>query len=78
LSLQETREYVNHRLSAAGAPKQPIFDDGALDALFEASGGIPRSINNVATASLIAAAARGNRTVSAQDIHDARIDRGRH
>lgn len=78
LSLTETHDYVNHRLSAAGAAKQPIFDNGAIDALFQASAGVPRRINNIATGALIVAAARGNHTVCAQDIQDAHLDRGRH
>jgi type II secretory pathway predicted ATPase ExeA len=78
LSLDETRDYLQHRLAAAGAAHQPIFDDGAIDALFDGAAGVPRRINNIATGALIVAAARGNRTVCAQDVHDARLDRGRH
>jgi len=77
LSADETRAYVDTRLRAAGAKKQPVFDDGALDSLFDAAAGIPRRINGIATGALIVAAARKRRIVSAQDIHDARLDRGR-
>lgn len=77
LSADETRTYVDMRLRAAGAKKQPVFDDGALDALFDAAAGVPRRINGIATGALIVAAARKRRIVSAQDIQDARLDRGR-
>lgn len=77
LSMDETRLYLQHRLTAAGAGKRPVFEDGAIDAVFDASAGVPRRINNTATAALIVAAARKRRVVSAQDVHDAKLDRGR-
>lgn len=78
LSDTESREYVKTRLSAAGAnKKQPVIEDSAIDAIFEASGGVPRRINSIATSALIVAAARKRRIVSAQDVQDALLDRGR-
>ncbi|MFZ3081461.1 XrtA/PEP-CTERM system-associated ATPase [Rhodoferax ferrireducens] len=41
----ETRGYVEHRLKCAGAKGRPRFDDFAFEAIFKASGGIPRRIN---------------------------------
>jgi len=78
LSDSECREYIHTRLTAAGVnKKQPIIDDSAIDAIFEASSGVPRRINNIATSSLIVAAARKRRVVCAQDVQDAVLDRGR-
>lgn len=77
LSLEETREYLRVRIDMAGAKGQPFFENDAVTALFEASAGVPRRINHVATSAMIVAASRGRQTVSAQDIHDARLDRGR-
>ena len=77
LSLDETRAYLKARISTAGPRDKPVFDDSAVDAIFDAAGGVPRRVNNVATASLIVAAARKRRIVSAQDVADARLDRGR-
>jgi len=77
LSLEETREYVRVRLAAAGASKQPVFEDSSVDEIFDLSGGVPRRINNVATSALIVAASRKRQLVSEQDVHDARLDRGR-
>lgn len=77
LSADETREYILHRLKAAGVGKKPIFEDSAIDAIFDASGGVPRRINNIATGALIVAASRNRRVVNAQDVQDARLDRGR-
>lgn len=76
LSADETNQYLETRLKAAGADR-PVFEDGAVDALFDATGGVPRRINNLATSTLVVAAARNRRIVSAQDVKDAQLDRGR-
>lgn len=41
----ETEAYIEHRLKCAGSKGSPRFDAGAFEALFEASGGVPRRIN---------------------------------
>lgn len=41
----ETRGYITHRLKCAGATDRPTFDAAAFDAIFKATGGIPRRIN---------------------------------
>ncbi|WP_291994441.1 XrtA/PEP-CTERM system-associated ATPase [Candidatus Accumulibacter sp. ACC003] len=41
----ETQAYIEHRLKCAGSQGSPHFDAGAFEAVFEASGGIPRRIN---------------------------------
>jgi general secretion pathway protein A len=77
LSSDETRAYIQHRLTAAGMGTKPLFDDGAIEAVFDRSGGVPRRINSVATGGMIVAAARKQRVVKAQDIQDSYVDRGR-
>lgn len=77
LSLDETREYVTLRLCACGARSQPLFDDEAVTALFDGSAGVPRRLNRIASAAMIVAASRKKQLVSAQDVLDARLDRGR-
>jgi hypothetical protein len=42
----ETQAYIEHRLKCAGSQGSPRFDAGAFEALFEASGGVPRRINS--------------------------------
>ncbi len=42
----ETQAYIEHRLKCAGSKGSPRFDAGAFEALFEASGGVPRRINS--------------------------------
>ena len=41
----ETQGYIEHRLKCAGSIDKPRFDTGTFDAIFDASGGIPRRIN---------------------------------
>jgi len=77
LSVQETRDYILLRLKAANTGTKPVFEEAAFEAIFDASGGVPRRINNIATSALIVAAARNRRLVSAQDVLDAKLDRGR-
>lgn len=77
LALDETRDYLRLRLDAAGARGQPLFDDDAIAAVFDAGAGVPRRLNRIASAAMIVAASRKKAIVAAQDVHDARIDRGR-
>lgn len=77
LSQDETRDYLAARLRGAGSKDTPVFDDGAITAIAESAGGVPRRINALATSALIVAAARKRKLVTAQDVQDARLDRGR-
>jgi type II secretory pathway predicted ATPase ExeA len=77
LALDETRDYVRLRLDAAGARGQPIFDDAAIAAMFDVGAGVPRRLNRIASAAMIVAASRKKTIVTAQDVQDARVDRGR-
>lgn len=53
LSPDETAAYVHHHLQIAGASR-PIFSDAATALIAQAAGGMPRRINNLATACLLA------------------------
>lgn len=54
-SLEECIAYIRHRLIGAGGSPE-LFTDGALKLIFEASGGIPREVNNIALCCLLKAA----------------------
>ncbi|MGD2167855.1 MAG: AAA family ATPase [Gammaproteobacteria bacterium] len=54
LSRGETRAYVRHRMRVAGA-QHDVFMPGAMRALHQSSGGVPRLINVVADRALLAA-----------------------
>ena len=47
LDLEETQQYVLHRLKCAGSVGKPQFGAGVFDAVFKASSGIPRRVNSV-------------------------------
>ena len=69
LTAAETGQYMKCHLDAVKAPGD-IFTQAAVTVLHEASGGIPRKINKVATACLMAAACSQARLV---DDHLVRI-----
>jgi type II secretory pathway predicted ATPase ExeA len=54
LSAKETESYVCHHLALAGR-SDTLFSDDALALIHEVSRGLPRQVNNLALASLIAA-----------------------
>ncbi len=59
--------YVQHALLEAGCDR-PAFDDEALAALANLSGGIPRQVNRLADHALLAAAAEGLEAVGASTV----------
>jgi general secretion pathway protein A len=52
LSLKETKEYVGHRLRAAGFKGPQLFTSNALESIAKISEGIPRNINSICFQSL--------------------------
>ncbi len=52
LTHADVEDYVGKRLRAAGAPR-PLFDEPAIRAVFELSGGIPRRINRLCDLALL-------------------------
>jgi type II secretory pathway predicted ATPase ExeA len=71
LSRDETRHYVVHRCTLAGAHDDP-FDTDAHDAIFEISHGNLRAIDRLALKSLQHVAKTGAKAVSAGDVIEAR------
>ncbi len=45
LDQDETQGYIEHRLKCARSSGRPTFDSPAFEAIFKASGGIPRRVN---------------------------------
>jgi len=54
-SREDTAAYVHHHTRTAGAHQQ-VFDEQAVNLIFDATGGVPRMINNLALAALEEAA----------------------
>lgn len=64
---QEMEQYLKHHLGIAGV-KQNLFDEQALTAIHQGSGGILRKANHLARGSLIAAAAQNQMQVKAEHV----------
>ena len=45
LSLEEVKNYINHRLQQAGYEKESLFSDAAFEAIHDKTLGVPRKIN---------------------------------
>lgn len=62
LSAAQTAAYIDHRLRLSKASDK-IFDQEAKSLIHDYAGGIPRQINNIATACLIKAASQDNQII---------------
>ena len=58
MDLAESAAYLRHHLKLAGR-EEPLLADNAVARLHRVANGLPRALNNAATAALIAAAAAG-------------------
>ena len=58
MALAEPAAYLGHPPKLAGR-EDPLFADDAIARLHRVASGLPRALNNAATAALIAAAATG-------------------
>ena len=67
---KELQEYVGERLAKAGYTGKPLFNRGGMKALYAASGGTPRVINNVCDAALLQAYARDLPTIDGKLIRE--------
>lgn len=67
LSRDELGGYLEHLLRLAGT-EVPLFDHSALEALFQATSGLPRKVNLLAHHALIAAALAKSKTVDASHV----------
>jgi len=62
-----TEEYLNHHLSITGV-KTGLFEDAAITAIHQGSGGLFRKANNLARGALIASANEQSMTVTAEHV----------
>ena len=75
LSLEETRQYINHRLQVAGySSETPMFDEEALALIAKQSEGIPRNINNLCFNSLSLGCALKRRTIDQEVVDEVLAD----
>ena len=67
MSQSDTGRYIEHRLNVAAAPGEPDvrFDEAAVDAIYQFTGGVPRLINVVADNCLLVSYVRSARWIDA-------------
>jgi len=70
LDLDETQHYIEHRLKCAGATDKPRFSPEAFEAIYKASGGIPRRINSVCDRVLLAGFLAGKTHLELSDVDE--------
>jgi general secretion pathway protein A len=70
LSLEETIDYIDHRIRVAGGARNP-FSRQAMSEIHAVSGGIPRLINTLATTSLLDAFGEDAETIDPARISSA-------
>ncbi len=75
LQHDELSAYLTHLLRLAGA-EVTLFDDAAVEAIFQATGGRPRKVNGLAHHALNAAAADRAKTVTAEHVETASAEVG--
>jgi type II secretory pathway predicted ATPase ExeA len=73
LSSGETSDYCKSRITIAGGDPG-IFTNAAIDAIHSASGGFPRSINNIATGSMLYAAGKKMDQIDEEAVYQANLD----
>jgi len=64
---QAMQQYLDHHLSLAGV-KTNLFEDAAVTAIYQGSGGLLRKANHLARGALIAAAGEESMSVSAEHV----------
>ncbi|EIC19704.1 ExeA family protein [Thiorhodovibrio frisius] len=75
LTREEVPGYLTHRLRLAGCELE-VFEPAAVEALFQATQGMPRKLNRLAHYALISAASEKARTVSIDHVQLAREEVG--
>ena len=74
LSLEETRNYIHHRIEVAGGDPN-LFSDDACEVIFQNSGGIPRLINILCDTALVYGYAEQRAHIDAQLANDVVSDK---
>ena len=75
LNLQDTKTYISHRLSVAGAKNQSIFTDAACEYVYRYSGGVPRLINMICDMAMVYGFAEGQKIIGSKLVQAVAQDR---
>ena len=71
---EETANYVRAQIAAVGGDAEQLFDEAALRAIFTATDGIPRLINQVCDYALLLASVANHRRLNAAVVEEAWAD----
>jgi len=71
MDMEETRGYIEHRLTHVGWKGDPKFESDAYQAIFDSTGGIPRRINSVCDKLLLSGYLAGKHLLTADDVNEA-------
>lgn len=66
----ETRGYIEHRLTQVGWKNDPSFTNEAFDRIYEHTGGVPRKINTLCTRILLFAALEERHAIDADTVNE--------
>jgi general secretion pathway protein A len=69
MNRSDTFRYINHRLDKAGCTIHPLFTPGSLEAIWRASRGTPRLINQLCDRALTEAYNRGKKRIAVAEVH---------
>jgi type II secretory pathway predicted ATPase ExeA len=74
MTREETAHYVLHQIAQAGGDGESLFTEDALRAVYHATDGIPRLVNQVCDHALMLAASEGHQRLSSNSIEAAWAD----
>jgi type II secretory pathway predicted ATPase ExeA len=77
LDREQTQAYIGHRLGIAGPGQENLFTAEACDAIFTASGGIPRIVNLLCDTALVYGYADQKQTIDAITVTEMLGDKAR-
>ena len=77
LDKEQTEAYIRHRLRLAGPVREDLFTADACDAIYVASGGIPRVVNLLCDTALAYGFADQKPTIDATTVSEVLADRTR-
>ena len=70
----ETQEYIQSQINSAGGRGEQIFPEAACQSVFQATGGVPRLINQVCDHALLLAYVAGRKRIEPADVEEAWAD----
>ena len=70
----ETRDYIQSRIDASGASGEAVFPEDACRSVHQATGGVPRLINQVCDHALLLVFVAGRESVAPADVEEAWAD----